>query len=1851
MNTSLKPGVRKLPSALDLAILNTIWSNKPTTSQQLSTTANLTAGALIGITNGDFTTPTTWNTAGATNIINGTATLTEQSQKLSELTQAFIIPTGAKTLQFTIKDNHLIPGDTTLTANDAFEVALLDTNTFTPLAGTSIGLNHTDSLLNIQANGTIHKSDKVTITALTNNSSIVTIDLTQITPTTQATLYFNLLGFGARTSTVTIDDVKLFTDTQPIPVTKNDTITTNQNTPLTLDPTQLTTNDTNVTQIQIINQPTHGTLTQTPDGKLTYQPVSTYVGNDSFTYLGFGSDGQISNLATVNLTVNNLPPTIETLTIPTKINEGQNIQLSATAKDGGSSDNLTYTWNLGDGTNPITGQNIAHTYTDNGNYDVTLTVTDADGGSTSQTTTVKVDNLAPIVNLTAPTTNLNQGETLKLGVTYSDPGIKDTHTITWNFDDGSAPVTGVTNPNHTFLKAGNNNVTVTLTDNDGASTTKAIQIAVTNIAPTITNLNIPTNINEGQSITLTATATDPGNDTLTYNWYLNNATTPIIGQTINYAFADNGIYPVKLDVIDSNGAITTQSVNVTVNNIAPAIVAIVKPDKIDEGQPVQFTATATDPGINDTLTYSWNFGDNTTPVSGQNPTHTFVDNGNYNVVLTVTDKDGGSTTQTVIVKVDNVAPIIGSIVKPTQINEGQSVAFTATATDAGINDTLTYSWNFGDSTPAVNGQIATHTFADNGNYNVVLTVTDKDGATTTQTVVAKVDNVTPTIVSIDKPTTIKEGESVTFAATVTDPGILDTLTYSWNFGDSTNPVTGQNVNHTFADNGNYNVALTVTDKDGAATTQTLVTKVDNVAPTIVSIDKPNTIKKSESATFSATATDPGTKDTLTYSWNFGDNTTPVSGQTVNHTFTTDGTYTAVLTVTDADGGSQQQIEISVDNNIPTPTPPGIFTIDNSGQIQIEYLFDGGDYQGQMFVFSTAGMENLTPGSEAYTQAALLRAHSNTNLGYLVIDDRRQTGTYNTNTSLAHLGSQTYQFAPGTKVAFLLLPQGQQSTRPFFSFDSNQIASLKEQGQVFGWEDLPFANSDRDTNDIIFRIGGATGTVATTINNLAPTIDQITIPNSIQEGQSIELSATAWDIGGIDNLTYTWNLGDGSSPLVGRTIFHTFADNGNYNVMLTVTDKDGGVTTQTVVAKVNNVAPTIVSIVKPDKINEGQSVLFKATATDPGILDTLTYSWNFGDSTPAVIGQNVNHTFADNGSYNVILTVTDKDGGAIAQTVTAKVDNVAPTIISIAKPNQINEGQAATFTATATDPGTKDTLTYSWNFGDNTTPVTGQTATHTFVDNGNYNVMLTVTDKDGGVTTQTVVAKVDNVAPTIVSIAKPTTINQNQAATFAATATDPGTLDTLTYAWNFGDNTQTATGATAAHTFTTAGSYTITLAVTDKDGGTITTTQQITVAPLPTITINDATITEGDSGTNNITFTLTLSQASTQSVSVNYNTSNITALSGSDYTAASGAITFAAGETTKTITIAILGDTIAESTETFALNLTNAINATIVKATGTATILDNDTIAAPTSGIRSGGTVSIKGNADLDGNINSRTDDTKIYAAVGVNFNGNSITLPVKRDAAGNPLKDANGKVILETGEITVAPGGSTSSLTGKYSNIASATQTITIPTYTTTKQQDFLSRVPATGVITYDIGLNPIGNTAIWNTKFPPAGTATNPTVVRIINGSLNLPANINLSNYIIIVENGNINFSQGNPIINNVTLIANAGNINLKSITGTSLSLCASGDINFSGANQLAGNNVINSNGNANFGGSTLMTNTTSQVKIVAQGNIEISGNTSLKGQLWTKKDFSASGSTTIIGAITAMDNVDISGNSRITG
>ena len=131
-------------------------------------------------------------------------------------------------------------------------------------------------------------------------------------------------------------------------------------------------------------------------------------------------------------------------------------------------------------------------------------------------------------------------------------------------------------------------------------------------------------------------------------------------------------------------------------------------------------------------------------------------------------------------------------------------------------------------------------------------------------------------------------------------------------------------------------------------------------------------------------------------------------------------------------------------------------------------------------------------------------------------------------------------------------------------------------------------------------------------------------------------------------------------------------------------------------------------------------------------------------------------------------------------------------------------------------------------------------------------------------------------------------------------------------------------------------------VVDNQGrGTI---ENDDVPPPPTLTINNVSVTEGNTGTTNATFTVSLSAASSKSITVDYSTANGTfnpATAGSDYTARSGTLSFAAGETTKTIAIQVTGDTLVEPDETFLLNLSNPVNTLLPTGHGVGTIVDDD----------------------------------------------------------------------------------------------------------------------------------------------------------------------------------------------------------------------------------------------------------------------------------------------------------------------
>lgn len=162
---------------------------------------------------------------------------------------------------------------------------------------------------------------------------------------------------------------------------------------------------------------------------------------------------------------------------------------------------------------------------------------------------------------------------------------------------------------------------------------------------------------------------------------------------------------------------------------------------------------------------------------------------------------------------------------------------------------------------------------------------------------------------------------------------------------------------------------------------------------------------------------------------------------------------------------------------------------------------------------------------------------------------------------------------------------------------------------------------------------------------------------------------------------------------------------------------------------------------------------------------------------------------------------------------------------------------------------------------------------------------------------------------------------------------------------------------------------------------------------PTLSISDESVTEGDSGTQTMTFDVTLSAASGSTVLVNYNTSAVTATAGTDYVTTSGTLTFTAGQTTKTIDVTINGDAVDESNETFNLNLGAPTNASISDGLGVGTIIDND---APL-------TVSIADNtiAEQTGELSFTLELSRTYPqSVSVSYGTTNVSAAAGQDYTG-----------------------------------------------------------------------------------------------------------------------------------------------------------------------------------------------------------------------------------------------------------
>ena len=625
------------------------------------------------------------------------------------------------------------------------------------------------------------------------------------------------------------------------------------------------------------------------------------------------------------------------------------------------------------------------------------------------------------------------------------------------------------------------------------------------------------------------------------------------------------------------------------------------------------------------------------------------------------------------------------------------------------------------------------------------------------------------VVSAGSDAAIDEGGTFSQNGSFTDPDANSwTATVDYGDGSGVQPLTliGKtfSLSHLYADNGTFNVTVTVSDGTASGSDVVVVT-VNNVLPVVSAGADFNGAAFSQPGSF----TDPGA-DTWTATVDYGDGSGAQSltlvGKTftLSHTYIGSGNYTVIVTVTDDDAGvGSDQVVVSVANTAPVVSAGGDAALNEGG------------------TFSQNG-SFTDPDADSWTA--------------------------------------TVDYGDGSGVQVLAL-----SAKNF---------------------SLSHVYVDNGSFDVTVTVndGTASGSdvVVVTVANVAPVVSAGNNA-SINEGSTFSQAGSFTDPG-TDTWTATVNYGDGSGnqalTLVGKTfnLSHVYADNGSYTVTVTVTDDDTGTDSDQLTVTVNNVTP-VVSAGNDVSINEGSTFSQAGSFTDPG-ADTWTATVNYGDGggnqALTLVGKtfNLSHVYADNGSYTVTVTVTDDDGGADSDPVTVTVHNVAP-VVSAGADAEISEGGTFTQNGSFTDPGT-DTWSATVDYGDGsgaqTLALSGKNfgLSHGYADNGSYTVTVTVTDDDGGADSDQVTVTVNNEPPTITSLTvplSPVAAGPNNV-TVAWAFTDPG-ADTWTckISWDTGLTEESATyvapkSCSATKTLP-AGIYTVTVRVTDDDGGTDTET--------------------------------------------------------------------------------------------------------------------------------------------------------------------------------------------------------------------------------------------------------------------------------------------------------------------------------------------------------------------------------------------------------------------------------------------
>lgn len=1088
---------------------------------------------------------------------------------------------------------------------------------------------------------------------------------------------------------------------------------------------------------------------------------------------------------------------------------------------------VKWEWNFGDGTPVVVivspgNANVTHTFAGTApSHVVRLTVTTSEG-CTSYTEHTLTSSPSPSADFGYPSPVCSQ-----TGVSFTDQSTSGQGSAIvlwlWNFGD---PVSGMNNssslenPIHTFTAPGSYTVQLIIANVNGCgdTTQKVILISASplaNFSADTVCLHSPTQFSD------LSIAHSSG--MIGYTWDFGDGSAVSHLENPSHTYSSYGIHQVKLSVTNSNGCVKDTTMGVLVRPLPQA--AFTFSAGGCQGFPVSFTdGSTTVAGYPSSIVkWEWNFGDGTPVVvilAPGNPdvTHTFAGTANAHTVrLTVTTTDG--CTDFVDHQVNsNFSPLAGFSYSSGNC-AGQAIQFTDNSQSNGGGNITQWKWNFGDPVSGTGNsstqQNPAHTFSSPGSYSVSEIVYNAMGCS--DTIVHTVDVISLPVADFRADTSCV-GSPTIFTNLSTGSGGIITQ-YLWQFGDGGTSTLSSPV-HTYLVSGTFQVTLTVTTQAGCTRD---TTKGVHVMPLPVA----SFITSSPACLGTAvTFTDQSISTAgmiQKWEWDFGDGVTqtityPGSPNT-SHVYSQSGSYTAVLKVTTVGGCSSSVTHPVVVQGAPvanytyssgrcqmSPVQFTDQTQSNGGSPVTQWLWNFGDplsgssnlstLQNPVHSFSASGSYNVMLSVSSATGCV-------SSITRVVTVSASPVAQFTSDTACK--GSPTQFMDHSVANAPGIVSWNWNFGDP--ASGTGNVSTLKNPSHVFTSAGvymvrLSIINTNLCTNDTLMPVVVSQSPQAmfsfssSCVNSPTQFTDLSVAPNS-------QLSSWLWDFGD----------GTGSSTLQNPS--YTYSAAGTYNVKLRVTNTAG--CRDSVVIPVvsyplpqagfsytNFFCPAGQVTFHDQSQGNGSSITGRLWIFEPGSTSTLhdpTYVFPVTDT-----------------NYLVTLIVTDDKG--CEDTLTKSV-YVKPGFMLSFTHDSVCFSTPTHFHARNDAMG--DSLYFvQWNFGDpasgSNNTSTQRNPTHVFTSSGSFVVKLKAWDSDNCV---------DSVYRNVIvrGLPKPAYTFVSAPCDSVSVFTDgstPGSGTIASWVWNFGDGTAEQTlvppsQGDITHVFANAGTYGVTLKVTNSNG--------------------------------------------------------------------------------------------------------------------------------------------------------------------------------------------------------------------------------------------------------------------------------------------------------------------------------------------------------------------------------------------------------------------------------------------------